>query len=181
MIDFEEILAEIAEEGEETTGFRIDSDVKAEWALSKIRAEHEETERLVHTAQQMVEFYTAKIKEYVERRNKRCDGLTAMLEQYFNTVQRKATKTKETYELPTAKLVRKHHEPKIDRDDAAIVSWMEQNASQYVKVSTSPDWSRFKKESGGKLVNGEWVLPDGEVVPGITSHDQPDTFDLEWR
>ena len=85
----------------------IDSDEKAEWALKKIREETEERDRLMKLANAEQEKLTARIAEIDKAYEDGTSYLKYMLNQYFETVPHKSTKTTEKYALLSGTLVRK--------------------------------------------------------------------------
>ena len=116
---------------------------------------------------------------------KRADGInafyTAHLERYFGKVPHKETKTTESYELPSAKLVLKYQAPEFIRDEEKVINWLKENeGGNFVKVKESLDWAGLKKVvqvSGNDCI----VSETGEVVPGINVEYREPKFDVSWK
>lgn len=164
----------------ETEGFVIDTDAKAGWALDKIREARADRDR-------WVKWYQEKIEEITAQTDFNTMNLERMLAEYFATVPHKKTKTQESYSLPGGKLVMKIQNPEYKRDDKAAVEWLKQNGfGQFVKVKEELAWADLKAATeavDGKVVCGEKVTEDGEIIPlvvdGIEVIDRPAKFVVE--
>jgi phage host-nuclease inhibitor protein Gam len=179
MLD-EEIFSSPSEEQEqEKKKFVIDSDIKAEWALDKIRKTHAYYDRLKRTCSDIIAKYSAILEKYARQESAECAGLEYMLMQYFDTVEHKVTKTQESYKLPTGKLIRKHHAPQIVRDDERLVAWMKANDwDGYVRTKETPDWGAFKVSRCTVTEDGTVYDENGVRVEGLTVNPVPDTFEV---
>lgn len=179
--DFMEGLLNYLEAPESDDRFRIDDDHKAEWAMRLIADERAEAERLNAVRRQMIEDYTEQIRRENEMLEKRTSALTAMLMDYFETVPHKGTKTQESYQLPSGKLVRKYPAPKIERDDAAMIAWLRENdLERFIKVKESPAWDELKKSSVSFDGDGCAIYtPTGEIMEGVAAVPQEPVFKLE--
>lgn len=160
--------------------FVIDTDQKARWAMDKIKEARSDRDH-------WVAWYQAKIEEIKERTDEDTANLEAMLMAYFDTVPHKKTKTQESYSLPGGKLILKTQNPEYKRDDKTVIEWLKaNNGEQFVKVKEELDWAGLKAASGvseGKLIAGETVNEDGEiipiVVPGVEVIDREPKFVVE--
>ena len=74
------------ENDNENSGYVIDDDKKADWALEKIRQEREERDRLINLAKDKIDYY----KQEIEKIESRCETSTSYLQSklaaYFETV-----------------------------------------------------------------------------------------------
>ena len=157
--------------------FVIDNDKKADWAIEKIKDERAEFERLRKIALDRIAELNQRVKELQERTDRRTGNLEALLVEYFQTVKpTKVTKTQAQYELLSGKLVMKHQQPEFIRNEAALLSWAETTAPEYVRVEKKVSWADLKKKAD---VSGEDVLYEGEVIPGITAKARPDVFEVQ--
>lgn len=156
---------------EQDTGFRVTDDASAEWCLKKIMEAKADVQR-------WSEFYAEQMKKIKDCADSTIAYFEAKLEEYFESVPHKATKTQESYTLPSGKLVRKQRQPQFDTNDEALVPWLEMNdMSQFVKVKKSADWAALKKQV---IVRGDCVVTaDGEIIPGIAVTERPDEFRVE--
>jgi hypothetical protein len=157
--------------------FVIDNDKKADWAIEKIKNERAEFDRLKKIALDRIAELNQRVKELQERTDRRTGNLEALLVEYFQTVKpTKVTKTQAQYELLSGKLVMKHQQPEFIRNEAALLSWAETTAPEYVRVEKKVSWADLKKKAD---VSGEDVLYEGEVIPGITAKARPDVFEVQ--
>lgn len=156
---------------DQDTGFHVKDDASAEWCLTKIKEEKADI-------QKWSDFYADQMRKVKEAADSRIAYFEAMLEEYFESVPHKATKTQESYTLPSGKLVRKQQQPKFDTDDEALVPWLEMNfMGQLVKTKKTADWAALKKVV--KVDGDHVVTDDGEIVPGVTVTARPDEFKVE--
>ena len=133
------------ENDNENSGYVIDDDKKADWALEKIRQEREERDRLINLAKDKIDYY----KQEIEKIESRCETSTSYLQSqlaaYFETVKHKQTKTQESYKLLNGSLVKKYGGYKYDYDDDTFVDYLKNNYPQLVTVIEKPQWGEFKK------------------------------------
>ena len=164
-------------------GFKIDNDNLAEWALVKISEERAEAQRLINVCQTKIDEcvfnYQAKIKKYQEHLENETGYLRAKLQEYFAKVSHKATKTQETYKLPSGTLKKKFGTPEFIKDDVKFAAWLKSNSlTDYYEEKTVTKWGEFKKDPDVKVADGK-VLFAGEIVDGVTASERPDTFEVE--
>lgn len=164
-------MSELMEERED--GFCVKDDASAEWCMEKIReAEADRAKWKAH--------YEAQMEKVNEAADSAVNYFTAKLEEYFATVPHKATKTQESYSLPTGKLIRKKQQPEYERDDNKLVPWLKQNfMGQLVKVKESADWASLKTLVHVTPDGANVATDDGEIVPGVTVTPRPDVFKIE--
>lgn len=162
----------------EETEFTIDSDEKAEWALKKVLAAKKEKERL--TA--LIDAERARLDSAQEGVDKRYENDTSYLlfklGEYFKTVEHKETKTQESYQLLSGKLVFKKPTQKLEQQEEALLEWCKENAPEYVRTKQSVEWGQIKRCM--KIV-GESVIYDatGEIVQGVAVAETAGTFDVK--
>jgi hypothetical protein len=162
------IVEEIMEENcGDIDCFKVDTDEKASWALEKIAIERAESQRYINTCESMILAYQEKMRQERERIGNKTAYLEGQLREYFNTVDKKATKTKASYRLPTGTLTMKF-KTKIEKDEDKLLDYVKNNASEYIdyKVSEKVKWAEFKKILN--YVDGKAVTEDGEVLDFIT-------------
>jgi len=154
--------------------FVIDNDVKAEWALRKIRERTAERDRIVETSTEIIESYKAVIKTEVDRAADELAVLEGMLQRYFEAVEHSATKTQETYRLPTGKLKMKLASQRMVPDTEALM------AAFPAFVEHKPDlrWGELKKRLD--IIDGKAVDTEtGEIVDGVSVETVPPKFIVE--
>ena len=157
--------------------FKIDNDTKAEWALSKIREQEAEYNRLADICKAQIDFYKLKLEEYQKDLDSNTKYFKIQLEQYFNTVEHKKTKTAESYKLPSGTLKLKYKE-NIKKDEEKLLEWLTRaGKEEYIKTVKSASWGSFKKTL--ERVNGKYVTEDGEVVEGVEVECKGSEFIIE--
>lgn len=174
----DEVIGNMEFEQPGCESFRIDNDEKAEWALAKIREEQAEAMRIMNVCKSMILHYEQEFKKVEEDLEKKTAYLKGQLEQYFERVEKKRTKTQEVYKLPSGTLKRKYPGAQFKRDDEALINWLkDRKMEEYIKVKESPDWANLKKMvqiAGDKVVD-----EDGEIIEGVTIVDRPSEFIVE--
>ena len=159
--------------------FVIDNDEKAEWALKKIREEADEHDRLIALASAEAERIARRVEEIDKAYENNTSWLKHQLSLYFDTVPHKTTKTQEKYALLSGTLVRKKGGIEYKRDDAALLSWLnESRLDQFIKTKLDVDWKELKARTS--VSEDGMVIFDetGEIVDGVTAAQKPDTFDI---
>lgn len=146
----------------------ITDDKSAEWAINQIRKAQDDTA--------MWESHFSRQLEKVRQANQdTVNFMTAKLEEYFNTLPHKTTKTQESYQLPGAKLVRKQPAPEFVKDDTALVAYLKQAAPECVETIEKPKWGDYKKRCS--VIDGSVIdMETGEVVEGVTANERPPMF-----
>lgn len=154
--------------------FVIDNDVKAEWALRRIRERAAERDRILETSWEIIESYKAVIQTESDRAAEEIAGLEGMLLQYFATVEHAATKTQETYRLPTGKLKMKLAFERMVPDDETLITAF----PDFTERKPSLKWGELKKRltlAEGKVIDTK----TGEIVQGVSLETVPPKFIVE--
>jgi hypothetical protein len=153
----------------------IKDDKSAEWALKKIREAQEDTAR-------WNAYYAAQM-ETIERQNADTVAyFTALLEAWFATVPHKTTKTQESYQLPSGKLVRKAQQPSYERDAEALLGWAKTSFPEAVKVKEEASWTDIKNRIGKVMPDGSAVDKEtGEIIDGVTVIERDPVFKVEIK
>lgn len=162
----------------EKNEFTIDSDEMAEWALKKVLAAKKEKERLTALIDAEREKLDRKQEDIDKRYENDTSYLLYKLSEYFKTVEHKETKTQESYQLLSGKLVFKKPTVKLEQDKNALLNWCKTNAPEYVRTEQSVEWGQIKK---CMRIVGESVIYDatGEVVQGVAITETAGTFDVK--
>ena len=153
----------------------IKDDKSAEWALKKIREAQEDTAR-------WNAYYAAQM-ETIERQNADTVAyFTALLEAWFATVPHKTTKTQESYQLPSGRLVRKAQQPSYERDAEALLGWAKTSFPEAVKVKEEASWTDIKNRIGKVMPDGSAVDKEtGEIIDGVTVIERDPVFKVEIK
>lgn len=140
---------------EEKKEFVIDSDSKADWALSIIKQEQDEQQRLLNSIDEQIEILKAKRERIAE--NDKCRFLKGKLNEYFESIQdgKREMKTCIKYKLANGELV--YTKPKISykRDNDKIITWLsEHNKFEYIKTNPTVDWKELSKTEFFSQIDG---------------------------
>ena len=104
-----------------------------------------------------------------------------MLEQFFDTVEHKKTKTgTESYRLLHGQLVRKPGGFKPEPDHEKLVAWLRQNGYEnLVKVEESARWGDLKKQITftGTIAT---ITETGEIVEGVNVTETAPAFSVKF-
>lgn len=162
----------------EESQFTIDSDETAEWALKKVLAAKKEKERLTALIDAEKERLDRQQEVIDQRYENETSYLLFLLGEYFKTVEHKETKTQESYQLLSGKLVYKKPTQKMEQDKGELLKWCKANAPEYVRTEQSVEWGQIKK---CMRIVGESVIYDGtgEIVQGVAITETAGTFDVK--
>jgi len=167
-------------ENEKEQKFVIDNDVKAEWAIRKILEERAETQRYIDVCDAMIAGYEEKKRRAIEKLENRTVYLKSLLNQYFQSVPRRKTKTREIYTLPSGNLVLKYPPVEFVRDDEKLISFLEANGYEnFIEIKKIPKWGEFKKSL--KILSGTVptiVTEEGLIVEGVEAIRKSPEFDV---
>lgn len=174
-----ENLAHELRESDEQQAFVINNDGAAEWAIKVIADATAEHQRLVNVCDTAISEYQYKKQRYAEKLERETGYLKAQLQTYFETVPHKATKTQETYELPSGKLKLKYATNEFIKDDEKLVQWLKDyNKTDYIQTVEKPKWGELKKACS---VSGTSVIdPDGLIIEGVVVEKKPEKFEIEF-
>ena len=156
------------------TPFIVDNDQKAEWAARKIREARQDT-------QKWTEYYERQLSA-IRRANEDTEAyFSALLADYFETVPHKATKTQESYSLPSCKLVLKAQQMEFNRDEAVLCDYLDKKGlDDLVRITRRADWAALKKTLK-VMEDGTCVDADGEVVEGVQAFSRQPEFKIEMK
>ena len=172
---------EVAEE-EANQHFTITDDSAAEWALGKIKEAAEERDRLMALVEEKKAALDEQADKITVRYERDTNYLRYLLQQYMGSVKCKSTKTQDTYQLLTGKLVRKHATTSYEVDKDKLLGWLKENRrDDLIKVETSVRWADVKKLITGNPDTGLCVMGDtGEVLEGVTAVQTPEKFEIKF-
>jgi hypothetical protein len=161
-------------------GFKIDNDNLAEWALKIIAEEKAETQRYINVCETWIAEYQQKAQKAQERFETKTTYLKQQLQNYFESVPHKATKTQETYKLPSGTLKLKYGTPAYEVDNEKLVKWLKDNKlTMFIKTEEKAQWGELKKQESWKYSNGKLIDENGGIVDGVMVQERPDSFEVE--
>jgi len=159
--------------------FTIKDDKACEWALKKVKQETEEHDRLVALAKAEIEELQEQIAKLDQALASKTGFFKSKMYEYFQTVERKSTKTQESYKLLSGSLVWKKPSQKMAPDKEKLLEYVKaNNMPEYVKVKEDVDWAGLKKDctiQGNQVINNQ----TGEVIDCIAVEDVPGEFGVK--
>jgi phage host-nuclease inhibitor protein Gam len=161
-------------------GFIVDSDQKCEWCIKKIKAAEDEYVRLMELVQAERKELDLKAEELSKHLESETGYLKGLLFKYFETVEKKETKTQQSYKLLSGSLVLRKPSVKIVKpDETKLVEFLEANGyEKFVQTKKSAAWGEFKKEV--EIKDGQVILDDtGEVLDWIDTEEDPGKFEVK--
>ena len=171
-------------EEEEKEGWRIDSDLSADWTIRKIKAADAELERLKKVVNDEIQQLQEFLKKEQDKRDREVSFFESKLIAYFNEISKNAkeTKTQLSYKLPSGVLKMKKASKTFNYDKSKLLAVAEKNKDMgdYVKIKKDFDWAEFKKQldiRGDKIIARE----TGEVIEleGLSIIEKPAVFKVE--
>ncbi|MEY2669747.1 MAG: hypothetical protein RLZZ577_63 [Bacteroidota bacterium] len=178
MIDNENLEMEIMEKLTANSHFVIENDIIAEALIRKIAFEKKEMKRQLQVIDYFIQEYELKKNEVESKFEIKTQNIINLLSEYFERVERKATKTQETYTLPSGKLKKKFGTVEYIKDDKLLLEWCKTNNRQdLIQIKETPMWAELKKEI--QLSNGTVLTQDGEIIECIKTELKPDKFVVE--
>ena len=175
-----EQLLEIIDNEIQQEGFAINNDEQAEWALLKLQQHKADLERMKILCNNMISKYQESLKNAEIKHEQDTSFLKSQLQQYFETIKPKETKTQAVYKLPSGTLKKKFGTIEYIRDDEKLLEWVKKGhwPGQYIKIKESVDWAELKKTVTVSGLN--IITADGEIVEGVTAVEKPDKFEIEF-
>ena len=148
---------------------------------SKSRMGREEDPRSPAGYEAWTEYYERQLS-VIRRANEDTEAyFAALLADYFDTVPHKATKTQESYSLPSCKLVLKAQQPEFNRDETVLCDYLDKKGrDDLVRITRRADWAALKKTLK-VMEDGTCVDADGEVVEGVQAFSRLPEFKIEMK
>jgi phage host-nuclease inhibitor protein Gam len=154
----------------------IETDTEADKAVRDILRLGKEKARLLAIADEEIAELTMRRDAIAGEFDGKADWHKRRLESYFNTRERRATKTMESYRLLSGTLIRKQRQPELVRDEAAVLRWlMDRNLTEYAVADWRVKWDALKKRLAFSSTDA-YVKDSGEKVDGIRVVPRPDEF-----
>ena len=152
----------------------VSNDVEAEEKICEIRDTCAERDRIIEACWARIESYKKIIQTEADKAAQKIAWLENGLQCYFNSVEHQATKTQETYRLPSGKLKMKFaFERMVPDEEKLIIAY-----PAFVEHKPNLKWGELKKQLAivdSKVVDTE----TGEIVQGVTLDAVPSKFIVE--
>ncbi|TCU67531.1 Gam-like protein [Tissierella praeacuta] len=161
--------------------WKIENDDDAEWLIEKYNEDLIEKARYRMSLENKVKDLMDKLNKLDEEEKYAIEKRNSYLIEYFESIDdkfKKKTKTQEKYRLPSGEIIKKYPNPEYKRDNDRLLSWIQKNKlDDYVEIKQSPKWGELKKVT--KIVNGQVVTEDGEIVEGVEVIEKPPVMEFK--
>lgn len=161
--------------------WKIESDNDAEWLIEEVNKYLVEKARYRMSLENKVKDLMDKLNKLDEEEKYAIEKRNSYLIEYFESIDdkfKKKTKTQEKYRLPSGEIIKKYPNPEYKRDNDRLLSWIQKNKlDDYVEIKQSPKWGELKKVT--KIVNGQVVTEDGEIVEGVEVIEKPPVMEFK--
>ncbi|SHF14136.1 Bacteriophage Mu Gam like protein [Tissierella praeacuta DSM 18095] len=161
--------------------WKIENDNDAEWLIEKYNEDLIEKARYRMSLENKVKDLMDKLNKLDEEEKYAIEKRNSYLIEYFESIDdkfKKKTKTQEKYRLPSGEIIKKYPNPEYKRDNDRLLSWIQKNKlDDYVEIKQSPKWGELKKVT--KIVNGQVVTEDGEIVEGVEVIEKPPVMEFK--
>lgn len=166
---------------EQKESWRVKDDLMANWVLQKMQLLEEKYKGYEDVVNESIAALEDSLNKEFDRYDNERSFFLSKLQEYFETVDAKETKTQMTYKLPSGTLKVKKEQPVIEKDDAALLQLLKKEYPELVKVREVPDWAEFKKKlaiEGNSILNKE----TGEIIEadGLRVGFKPAEFDIKF-
>ena len=159
------------------------TDIQADELLEEVRELKHEKSRFETIAAGKIGIIEEDLKHKSDKIDKQIQFMKDQLQGFFTTVDKRDSKTQQSYNLFSGKLVMKKATQKIAHDDVELLAYAIRNKMDYVKQSTvyKLDYTEFKKDlviSNGMIVNKSTneIL---EGVNGLSIEEVSEQFDIK--
>jgi len=164
----------------ETTGFVIDNDSKADWAIEKIKEAQAERDRLLALIDEKMHELTDKVASINAKYEQDTSYLTFMLSEYAKTVSLKETKTQKSYKLISGSIVIKKATNKMVPNDDKLTAWLKDNGhKEFIKTTEKPMWGELKASLTVGSNGNIYMAETGEEVDGIVLETTPEQLTIK--
>ncbi|OHW63114.1 bacteriophage Mu Gam like protein [Andreesenia angusta] len=166
---------------EQKESWRVKDDLMADWCLEKLQLMEAEYKRFEMVANERIITLESSLDKEFERYDNERSFFLSKLQEYFETVDAKETKTQMTYKLPSGTLKVKKEQAVIEKDDALLLEYLKRDYPEFVKVIEKPNYAEFKKIlmiTDDGIVN----MKTGELmdVEGLRKGLRPAEFEIKF-
>jgi hypothetical protein len=155
------------EESNQSEGFKVTDDFKADWALRKFRA----FQQRIHLNEELAEKEIKRIKEWLQQENLKVVQKQEFFEAHLldYAIRERNEHDRKTISLPNGKVsTRVTNDLPIVEDKAEFIKWSQaNNHEEHLKNEIKIDLAELKKHVS---VQGEKVIWEdtGEIVQGVS-------------
>lgn len=173
-LELEHLDEEVEEKKQER--FKVENLQQANWCFRKLKAINSKKEELKQVAKEEI----ARIETWLENELKAYDNS----EEYFNSlltnyyIEEREKDDKFRLKTPWGAVSSRKQQPKFNRDNDKLLEWLKENdLKEYIQVEEKAQWGELKKNI--KVVSGQVVTEDGEIVAGVTAEERPEKINIK--
>lgn len=175
--ELEEFIEQESDINESDESYKIQNEEEANEVLRRIKYFNSEIEKVNKISDSEIERYTKLINEYREKKllefNNRLTHYELLLQDYAKeTLKGKKSKS---ISLPFGKIGFKKQQDTFNYDEDALLEYLRNNSSDFIKVTTKESIEKAKLKKAGVVENGHLYL-DGRLVDGVTVTKNEDKF-----
>lgn len=152
--------------------FVIDSQDRADWAMSKIGQAQLKIDEAEVLAQRQIERIQSWLSLAKREQQETIDHMTSLLRPFAE--ERLHGSRKRSMRLPNGSIGFRIAQPKFIRDDEMLLGWARVNSPDVVVISEQVAWNELKKRL--TVCNDAAISEDGEIIPGIRVEQQGQSF-----
>lgn len=170
---------DVCDTEQEEQQFTIDTAPKANWAIKKIKEARQRRDIFNLSAQEEINY----LRDQINDNNKKYESETFYLREaligYMNNLPTKKSKTQESIEFPSGKLIRKFAKQVLKQEDEKLMEYLEKEKEyDYIRIKKETMWGEFKKLL--TIQDGKVVRKDtGEILDCIGIDKKEETLDIE--
>lgn len=162
--------------------FKVKDLESANWAFRKLKAIENKKKEIEELAKKEIEPYKleiSRIEEWKDTELKSFDRsinfFNFLLEEYYREQRKLDPKFKVS--TPYGKVTSRKQQPKWNYEEDRLLKWLKANDLELVRVKEEVDKAELKKKY--KVVSGNVVTEDGEIVEGITIEERDPVVKVE--
>lgn len=160
----------------------IMTDTQADNLIEEINELKAEKEKFRTIAMEKIDYINNTFRTKADKIDGEVQFKKDQLAAFFLTVNKRDSKTQQSYSLLSGKLVMKKATTKLTHDNDKLMDWCQTNASEYINQSiiNRLDWKAFKSNLdivGNKIVSNN----TGEImdIDGLSIEEVAAQFDIK--
>ena len=170
------LLNYLQPEEAEDEGFRITNDAEAAWAVGVIKKCQDKLKQ----KQAIAELQHKQIDNWLKQQTLSLEGSITRLSEMLRPFAMKELEGMKprTYKVDNGSRSFRKGSVAYDRDDAKLLAFVKENASDYIVTTEKVNWAEYKKTLK-PVADGKLITADGEIVEGVTYTQGDDVFTVK--
>lgn len=173
-IQFDIFMGETTED-QAKERYKITNLDSANWALRKLKAIQEKEGEIKELTEREIERINNWAKSELDSLGANTNFFEGLLMEYFVSEKEKDPKFK--ISTPYGKVSSRKSQPKWNYEDDRVLKWLKENDKELIRIKEEINKAELKKKY--RVMNGQVVTEDGEIIEGITVIEQPDSISIK--